>query len=80
MIVTTDFTEEAESNGDYIAVISNRTILHCLPPNELLFSLCGGYELTVLLAPGASADAAQRLMLQMTPSVRAPLVCWCAKT
>jgi hypothetical protein len=70
MIVTTDFTEEAESNGDYMAVISNSRIPHCLPPNELLFSLCGGYEVTVRLAPGASADAAQKFMSQLTPSVR----------
>ena len=67
IVVTTDFCEEAESSGDFIGILDKRTIPYCLPPYDLLFSLCGGYTISIHLAQSGRAtgdavfDFVQRL-------------------
>jgi hypothetical protein len=70
ILVTTDFCEEAESNGDYIAIISERTIPYCMPPSDLLFYLCGGYTINLQLAPGVTCDDVCTFVKRIAPSVR----------
>ena len=70
IVISTDFCEEAESNGDRIAIISNKTIPHCKPPIDLLFLLCGGYTIDIVLDAAADKAAIASFLRRIVPAVR----------